>query len=160
MWYSANPRTQHSRSGHRHNSRGCSKCTEYGNALPEDCVSREQGAVSGKDERDGINGVPGTMQNLELPVTGIRTRRQDRWNKCLAVCENMEGTVSRCDNVVAVAQLGHQLVKDDVVLRRRNGELVYARRNERLSGVALDPQFTAEVEHRWHTEDVVGVSMS
>ena len=149
MWYSANPRTQHSRSGRCHNSRECSKCTKYGNALPEDCVSRVQGAVSRKDERDGSDGVPGTtMQNLELPVTRIRTRRQNKWNKCLAVCEIMDGTASRCDNVVAVAQLGHELVKDDIVLIRRNGEFVYARRDERLSGVALDPQFTTEVEHK------------
>jgi hypothetical protein len=46
------------------------------------------------------------------------------------------------------------------MLRRREGELVYARRDERLFGVALSPQFTAEAEHRWHTIDVVHVTVS
>jgi hypothetical protein len=125
-----------------------SQILKNGSALPEDCVSRKQGAVSRKDERDRIGGVPGTLQNLELPVAGIRSRRQDRWNECLPVCEIMEGAASRCGSVVTVAQLRRDLLKDGIVLGCREGEFVYAWREERLLGAALDPQFTAEAEHR------------
>ncbi len=72
----------------------------------------------------------------------------------------MEGAASRCGSVVALPQLGHEFIKDGVMLRRREGELVYARRKKRLFGVAFDPQITAEAEHRWHSTDVVVVSMS
>jgi len=48
-----------------------SQVLKEGSALPEDGVAREQGAVSGKNERDGINGVPGTLQNLEFPSASI-----------------------------------------------------------------------------------------
>lgn len=71
----------------------------------------------------------------------------------------MEGIASRCGSVVALMQLRHDFVKDSVVVRLREGELMYARRGERSFGVAFDPQFTAEGEHRWQTTDVIVVSM-
>jgi hypothetical protein len=72
----------------------------------------------------------------------------------------MEGVASRCGSVVSFAQLGHELVKDGIVVRLWEGELVYARRGERFFGVAFDPQFTTECEYRRQTKDVVMVSMS
>ena len=47
----------------------------------------------------------------------------------------IEGAASQCGSAVALAQVGHELVKDGVVLRRAEGELMYARRDERLFGV-------------------------
>ena len=72
----------------------------------------------------------------------------------------MEGFAPRRGCVVALAQFRHDIVKDGVVMRLREGELVYTRRGERPFGVALDPQFTAEGEHRWQTTNVVVMSMS
>ena len=72
----------------------------------------------------------------------------------------MEGAASWCGSVVVLAQLRHELVKDGIVLGLGEGELVYARREEWFFGVAFDPQFAAEGEHRWQTKDVVVVSMS
>jgi hypothetical protein len=54
-------------------------------------------------------------------------------------------------------------LKDGIVLRCREGEFVYAWREERFFGAALDPQFTTEGEHRGrrrYTTDMVVVSMS
>jgi hypothetical protein len=101
--------------------------------------------------------VAGEMQDLGLLVAGIRTRWQDRWDQSLAVCEMMKVAASRCGSVVALAQLGHEVVNGCVALRGREGELVYARKEERLYRVALSPQFTAEAAHRWYTVDVVNV---
>ena len=72
----------------------------------------------------------------------------------------MEGAASRCGSVVAVAQLRRDLLKDGIVPRCREGEFVYAWREEWFFGAALDPQFTAEAEHRRYTTDMVVVSMS
>jgi hypothetical protein len=44
----------------------------------------------------------------------------------------IEEAASRCGSVVTLAQVGHELVNDGVVLRRAEGELMYARRDERL----------------------------
>jgi len=72
----------------------------------------------------------------------------------------MEGAASWRGSVVAGMQLGRNVLKDGVVLRCRQREFVYAWRKERLFGAALDPQFTAEAEHRRYTTDMIVVSMS
>lgn len=47
-----------------------SQILKDGGALAEDGVAHEQGAVSGKDGRDRIDRVLGTLQDLELSVAG------------------------------------------------------------------------------------------
>jgi hypothetical protein len=72
----------------------------------------------------------------------------------------MEVVASRRGCVVALPKVRHELVEDGILMRRRKGELVYARREERRFGVPFNPEFATEAEHRRQTTDVVVVPVS
>jgi hypothetical protein len=48
--------------------------------------------------------------------------------------EVMREVASRCENIAPLGQVGQELVKDGIVLRRREEKFVYAQRDERLFG--------------------------
>jgi hypothetical protein len=79
----------------------------------------------------------------------VRSRRQDRRDQRLAVCEIVEVVASGRGSVVAIPQVRYEVVEDGVLVRRREGKLVDSRRNEWRFGVPFGPEFATEVEHRW-----------